>query len=920
MTEPHEVNSPSITIATLQSELERLRAQLANEGQRLQRAEDDLRRALSESHALYLTSLDITGQLDLTELLRGILRRAVNMLDATAGMIFLVDQDTGEMVIHAEHAMQPSCLGARFRPGDTGAGEVLISGMPVIINDYPARMKPHDRLKAYQITALAAVPLRWGVNIIGVLSLHYTRPGSTFLLDDVDSLQRVTVQAAIAIHSAQIKQGERERNRQLQTIYEASARISESLDPTLLMRGISEAMTSAVNVTRCTVLEYFSAEGMLVQGDYDAADETNIAMSHARDTLGNLKPVREMIQQNQWMVFQRNDPMLLSEVSNYMQRWDVRSVLVVPMMVGQRSVGMIVLGDGRQTRRFTHSEIGTAQTLAAQSGVALRHAQLHAQLQSQRINEQSVLLAFTRRLLEINDVQQVADQVVSAVATAFDVRFCDLLIPENDVLKPYASVGWDRFTTIKRAISHASVVTAVQYAIMMREIVIIDDSLTETRFVVPAMITNEGLRSALIAPINFRDELIGLLIVARSEVRGFSKDDSRLASLLASQAGVALERARLWEAAQHYAQQLEAKVEDRTQEIKTEQERMNAVLANTDEELLVLDLRGRIQQVNRAFEMQHSRLAHSLSGTFAADVLGFDPVLLANKGNDNSGWRGELTIRRADGSTYNAAASFSWVNNTSGQNVGIIVSLRDLAYRSEVDKLKAQFVSNVSHELRTPLANIKLYLHLLNNGTENRRAQYMGTLEREANRLQALIEQLLLISKLERDDLPMKLRVVDANYLVSKLIEDRMNLVRQHNLTLEANLQPGEIIIYVDEFMVIQAITNLLNNAVNYTRPGGRIIIETVTEAEIDPPVVAISVVDTGMGLTEEDRDRLFERFFRGGAARQSGAAGTGLGMSIVKEIVERHHGSISIESEVGRGSRFTLRFPLHLTVSASRV
>jgi signal transduction histidine kinase len=206
----------------------------------------------------------------------------------------------------------------------------------------------------------------------------------------------------------------------------------------------------------------------------------------------------------------------------------------------------------------------------------------------------------------------------------------------------------------------------------------------------------------------------------------------------------------------------------------------------------------------------------------------------------------------------------------------------------------------------------------MENGADNRRAQYLATLQRESDRLQALIEALLMISKLERDDVPMKLRVLDANYLVSTLIEDRMNLIRQHNLTLETYLFQGDMPMYVDEFMITQAVTNLLTNAVNYTRPGGRIIIATHLEVEMDPPMVAISVADTGIGITLEEKERLFERFFRGNAARQTGASGTGLGMSIVKEILDRHGGSISIDSEPGRGSRFTIYLPLHRAVQAA--
>lgn len=907
-------------IENLQAERDTLRTRLASEEQRLQRTEDELRRVLSESHALYLTSLDISSQLDINDILRSVLRRAVNMLKVDTGLIYLVDKDTGELVITAEHNYGVPQVGKRLRPGEQVAGQVLLTGMPVILNEPPPHDVRAEKTKTTKTFAIAAVPLRWNTSITGVMALSYTRPGVEFSLDDVDSIQRITVQASIAIHNEQIHYQERERNRQLQTIYTASAKITESLDPRQLMRGIGEAMTSALNVTRCIVLEYNTTDGMLVQGDYNVTDETAVSATGIPDALGNLRTILDVVQQNQWMIVQRSDPMLQPEVSQYMQRWGLRSALIVPMMVGQRLVGMVLLGENRHTRRFTMSDVGIAHTLATQAAVALRHAQLHQQLQSQRVNEQAVLLAFTKRMLEIHDMLQVAEQVVSATATAFEVRYCSLMIPEGDALRTYASLGWDRYLTIRRTAPQPSVITAVQYAITMREIVTIEDATTESRFVVPPMITNENLRSVLIVPIAFRDDLLGVLIISRHEPNGFSKDDARLASLLASQAGVALERARLFESVQKYAQQLEAKVEDRTLEVKTEQQRIHALLETTDEELLVLNLEGHIQQVNRAFEDKHGLRAAELIGKNATEIVGSDLLALSRLNDANGVWRGEVEIKRKDNTSYMAATTLSWVKNASNANVGIIASLRDLSYRTEVEQMKTQFVSNVSHELRTPLANIKLYLHLLDTGVDNRRGQYMRTLQREADRLQALIEALLAVSKLERNDVPMNLRAVDVNGLVKTLIEDRLHLIRDRKLTINSVLHQDTIYIYGDEIMIGQALTNLLTNAMNYTEAGGGITVETRLDTKSDPAMVAICVIDTGIGMSKEEQDKLFERFYRGNAARQTGAAGTGLGMSIVKEIVDRHKGSISIESEPGHGSTFILRFPIYSTVPADRL
>src|SRR5688572_11079164 len=122
-------------IASLQAEVEAMRTRLTSEEQRLQRTEDELRRVLSEIHALYLTSLDISSQLDINDILRSVLRRAVNMLKVDAGLIYLVDKDTGELVVVAQHGFGTPMLGKRLRPGEQVAGQVLLTGMPVILNE-----------------------------------------------------------------------------------------------------------------------------------------------------------------------------------------------------------------------------------------------------------------------------------------------------------------------------------------------------------------------------------------------------------------------------------------------------------------------------------------------------------------------------------------------------------------------------------------------------------------------------------------------------------------------------------------------------------------------------------------------------------------------------------------------------------------
>lgn len=239
----------------------------------------------------------------------------------------------------------------------------------------------------------------------------------------------------------------------------------------------------------------------------------------------------------------------------------------------------------------------------------------------------------------------------------------------------------------------------------------------------------------------------------------------------------------------------------------------------------------------------------------------------------------------------------------------------------ELDRLKSQFVSNVSHELRTPLANLKVYLHLLDEGKPEKRPQYMATLHREADTLHCLIEDLLLLSRMDQGRAQPAFAAVDVNRVATTLVSDRAALFTDRGLALRADLGEGLPAVQADVKMLTQVLTNLMTNAMNYTPAGGAVTVTSglrladdslqTTEDAGRLQWVTLAVSDTGCGISAEEQAHLFERFYRGEAARQMGAPGAGLGLSICHEIVERHGGRITLTSQVGKGSTFTVWLPV---------
>jgi len=225
----------------------------------------------------------------------------------------------------------------------------------------------------------------------------------------------------------------------------------------------------------------------------------------------------------------------------------------------------------------------------------------------------------------------------------------------------------------------------------------------------------------------------------------------------------------------------------------------------------------------------------------------------------------------------------------------------------DTERLKSQFLSDVNHELRTPLSSIMLYLALLEQGKPENRPRYMATINREIKQLQRIIEDLLDISRLDVSEQASNLESVDTNFLVGSLVTDRGMLATDRGITLDLEQNMEIPLALADHQLLFQALTNLLANAINYTPSRGAITLKTGVEESNGNEWVTVSIEDTGMGIADEDKSHLFERFYRGKAGRESGAPGTGLGLAISKEIIDRHGGRIELESEAGKGSTFTV-------------
>ncbi|MCA9959785.1 MAG: GAF domain-containing protein, partial [Anaerolineales bacterium] len=225
----------------------------------------------------------------------------------------------------------------------------------------------------------------------------------------------------------------------------------------------------------------------------------------------------------------------------------------------------------------------------------------------------------------------------------------------------------------------------------------------------------------------------------------------------------------------------------------------------------------------------------------------------------------------------------------------------------ELDRLKSKFVSDVTHELRTPLTNLRLYIDLLEKGNEEKRARYLEQLREHADRLAQLISDILDLSRLERQAEEASFTAVNLNELVNQVIEAHHPQAEAAQLTLAFMADDHIPPVWGQQSQLRQIITNLVANAINYTRSGS---VTLFTQWDVAKQMVYLRVVDTGIGINPQELKLIFQRFYRGERTRQLSVAGTGLGLAIVQEIIASHQGQIEVESQIDKGTTFHVWLP----------
>jgi two-component system phosphate regulon sensor histidine kinase PhoR len=386
--------------------------------------------------------------------------------------------------------------------------------------------------------------------------------------------------------------------------------------------------------------------------------------------------------------------------------------------------------------------------------------------------------------------------------------------------------------------------------------------------------------------------------------------------------------------------QLEKQVEDLQFQIQLLQRReknIEAIIYSIRDAVIVVDKYDKLLMANEAagrlFNFDFTGSQHKpIDELICPDKSEFVDILRHSRQSKTRATRKEIEFLKAcpdaacvergqtrpkgqrDGELKTYDCIISCVYDQSQKVCGAVAVLHDITREKQIQQMKNDFVSHVSHELKTPLASIMAYSEMLADGEagdEQTIKEFCSVIQSQANRLNRLIEDILNISRIESGLVKVEKKPISLAILVEEQLQMIKSYAEEKNIGIIAQKPIVFDQVYADKDMISQVIVNLLSNAVKYTPAGGKVMVETVVDETAN--LVRLSVADTGVGIPEDEIEHIFDKFYRVDANKKQ-AKGTGLGLNLVKQIVEKvHDGRVLVKSKVGVGSTFSFELPLAL-------
>jgi PAS domain S-box-containing protein len=538
----------------------------------------------------------------------------------------------------------------------------------------------------------------------------------------------------------------------------------------------------------------------------------------------------------------------------------------------------------------------------------------------------SALIATAAALVDTLDLPEVLDRILAQVQHILPNDYINVMLIEGEYAVVKRARGYERVTDYDtyRATRLDIYHTHTLRWMMEHRQPIVVSNVDENPIWQTTANTQAWLKSYLGAPIRMGGTVIGFLNFDSSQPDRFRDFDIASLQAFADQAGIAIRNARLFERVRRQASTMEMQAAEAGTMLEIERRQLRVILDSMAEAVLysVMDESGVLhtRYVNRAMmlmlgfpdgrsddiDAQRAAIERMNSvyypGLDRAELEHSTRIALQRRGV----FERTIAYKNPDGLSVELQVTTTRVDDTDGRLIGAVTVIRDVSQARALERQRSRFLARASHELRTPITNLKTRLYLLRR-QPNRLPQDLPVLEQVTAQMSRLVETLLELSRLERGDVQMNHRVLHMQPLLADAVEAHRPHIEARGHTLHLEMSETPIVLRGDPDRLTQVINNLVANASTYTPADGVITVRLSQQGEPSMPYVCLEVIDTGIGIPEDQIEDIFKPFYR----VNEGGEGMGLGLSITREIVHLHSGTISVQSRVGEGSRFIVMLPL---------
>jgi signal transduction histidine kinase/putative methionine-R-sulfoxide reductase with GAF domain len=782
------------------------------------------------------------------------------------------------------------------------------------------------------------LPLIAKGEVIGVIALEKTEV-DFYTTEHIQSATTFAGQSAIALENARLFEESQhrateldQRSQRLALLNRLSGELASSLDVDTILGLAVQEMLGALNSTVVSAVQMeeegqvsLRVEAPVMQADLPQKLPPAELFERLRESLG---------------IFSASDVTVepdLAPLKTYFSLRNTRSVLAVPLVSAGNMSGVLLV-QANYPYRFSSPEIELALTIANQTAIATQNARLYAETVrltedlEERVRQRTAeltrehrnteaLLSVITELSASLDMNQVLSRTLKVLEDAVDAEQSVIFLSRGGPLEVYFRTGSERPVTSNNPWPvFAPEPEVASLVFKRRQVVLVEDLIGDRRWQAKVEYAYP-YRSVLAAPLVLGEEVFGALLLLGSKPSSFDSGEVSLVEASARQISVSLNNAELFNLIRDQAENLGGLL--REQQI--EASRSRAILEAVADGVLVTDAANQITLFNASAE----RILDLHADQMLKQALEQFPGLF---GKSTRQWMAAIQAWASDPQFYQAGELFTeQVSLDNGREVeidlapvflraqflGTVSTFHDITNEVRVDRLKSEFVANVSHELRTPMTSIKGYVDGMLMGAagalNDQQTHFLQVVKGNTQRLNVLVNDLLDVSRIEAGHVTINISSFNLAEVSLEVLDDFRRRSQEDRKPMEFTLDVSPYLPWVlgDPERIRQVLANLVSNAYNYTPANGKVVVEAHT---LDGgSEVQVDVVDTGIGIKAEDKQRIFERFFRGEDPLILATAGTGLGLAIVKTLIEMHHGRIWFTSNgvPGEGSVFSFTLPL---------